>query len=82
MATVTLTAVTPKPGAKFYHGSGHHHFSHGRVLQLPSDVAERLIRDGLVDLPSAEGPGLEGPGAEGPGSEEPVAAQPAAAPAP
>ncbi len=53
MGKVTFTGVTPKPDTKFYHGSGHHHFSHGRVLQLPSDVAERLIRDGLVDLASA-----------------------------
>jgi hypothetical protein len=53
MAAISLTAVTPKPGMRFYHGHGHHHFEEGRSIQLPSDVAERLIRDGLVDLAAA-----------------------------
>ncbi len=52
-APVSTTAVTPKPGTKFYHGSGHHHFHEGRAISLPSDVAERLIKDGLVDLAGA-----------------------------
>jgi hypothetical protein len=53
---VQLVGVMPKTGTKLYHGHGHHHFEAGRVLQLPSDVAERLIRDGLVELPGAEAP--------------------------
>jgi hypothetical protein len=53
MAVISTTAVTPKAGTNFYHGSGHNHFREGRAILLPSDVAERLIKDGLVDLAGA-----------------------------
>jgi hypothetical protein len=62
---VSFTAVRPKPAMKFYHGHGHHHFEEGRVLSLPSDVAKRLIADGLVDpaAATADEPPAPAPGA-------------------
>jgi hypothetical protein len=38
-----------KPGTKFYHGTGHHHFHDGHDLHLPAKVVEQLVEDGLLD---------------------------------
>ncbi len=58
MSKAAVVAVTPKPGTKFYHGHGHHHFGPGRVIHLAPDVAKRLIEDGLVEA-HASAPGVD-----------------------
>lgn len=37
-----------KPGTKFYHGAGHHHFDDGHELHLPRTTVDRLVADGLL----------------------------------
>ena len=58
-------AVKPKAGTKFYHGHGHHHFEEDRVLHLPAKDAERLVKDGLVELAGDDAAAKDGAAANG-----------------